>query len=190
MYFTHRALTKAEPLRCLGIIALVRKEADRAAMTFHSTFEKMDFRWKPRTTEPPMKRECECSKLLPREHHATITAQFRPLDPSVVSGTIPAFLIGRNMEGFWVARDAQGQIGGIFLLENSAVSFAKGNSVRRGCATPLLSEGFEPDFEDRGNPLARPLASWIRLMHRSQQLLATFFDKTAKVVRRISSELD
>jgi len=140
--------------------------------------------------EPLMKRECECPKLLPRGRHLTITTQFRPLDPSVVNATIPAFLIGRNMEGFWVAQDAKGQIGGIFLLENSAVSFAKGNSSRPGCPYVFPSEKFELDLEIRGNPLARPLASWIRLMHRSQQVLAIFFDKTAKVVRRISSELD
>jgi hypothetical protein len=130
--------------------------------------------------EPPMKRECECPKLLPREHHLTITTQFRPLDPSVVNGTIPASLIDRNMEGFWVARDAKGQIGGIYLLENSAFLFATRNSARRGCATPFLSERFELHFENRGNPLAKRLASWIRLMRRSQQVLATFFDKTEK----------
>jgi len=127
-----------------------------------------------------MERDCECSKRLPRERHATITAQFRPLDPSVVNVTIPAFLIDRNMEGFWVARDAKGQTGGIFLLENSAVSFAKELSSRPGCP----EHRFELDVENMVNPLARPLASWIRLIHWSQQVLATFLNKTAKVVRR------
>ena len=134
--------------------------------------------------EPPMKPECECPKLLPRERHLTITTQFWPLDPSVVNGKIPASLIDRNMEGVWVARDAKGQIGGIYLLENSAVLFAGRNSARRGCATPFLTERFELNFENRSNSLARSLASWIRRMRRSQQVLATFFDKTAKVIRR------
>ncbi len=55
----------------------------------------------------------------------TISTLFVPLDPGIVNETIPAFFIGRNMEGFWVARDVNGQIGGIFLLENSALSFAR-----------------------------------------------------------------
>ena len=49
-------------------------------------------------------------------------AQFQPLDPGIVNEAIPAFFIGRNKEGFWVARDGKGRIGGIFLLENSALS--------------------------------------------------------------------
>jgi len=150
-------------------------------MTFHSTYLKYPW-WKPKIPGPPMKRECECSKPLPWEHRAILTTQFRPLGPSIVSRTIPAFLIDRNMEGFWVARDAQGQIGGIFLLETSTASFAKGNSRR--CATPLLPEGFKPDFVSRANPMARPLTSLIRFMRRSQQMLTAFFDKTAKVIRR------
>src|SRR6516162_1279378 len=106
------------------------------------------------TTEPAIGRECECAKLVPREGHATTPPQFQPLDPAIVRETIPAFFLGRNMEGFWVARDAKGQIGGIFLLENSALTFAKRNSGRRGGATIFPSERFELDLENRGNPLA------------------------------------
>jgi len=78
-----------------------------------------------------------------------VTAQFQPLDPGIVNGAIPAFFIGRNKEGFWVARDVNGQVGGIFLLENSALSFAKGNSRPAGCATIFPSERFELDLENR-----------------------------------------
>jgi hypothetical protein len=41
----------------------------------------------------------------------TVTAQFLPLDPNIVSDAIAAFFIGRNKEGFWVARDENGRIG-------------------------------------------------------------------------------
>jgi hypothetical protein len=61
--------------------------------------------------------ENERSGILP-----TFIAQFQPLDPGIVNEAIPAFFIGRNKEGFWVARDGKGRIGGIFLLENSALS--------------------------------------------------------------------
>jgi hypothetical protein len=104
---------------------------------------------------------------------AVVTAQFQPLDPGVVSAEIPAFFIGRNKEGFWVARDVQGQIGGIFLLENSAVSFARRISGSAGCATIFPSETIELDLENRGNPLVRQLGSLMRLAtHARRRIIA------------------
>lgn len=38
---------------------------------------------------------------------ATVGEQFLKLDPGCVSDAIPAFFIGRNKDGFWVARDAR-----------------------------------------------------------------------------------
>jgi hypothetical protein len=97
---------------------------------------------------------------------AAVTAAFQPLDSGIVNEAIPAFFIGRNMEGFWVARDAKGKIGGIFLLENSAVSFAKRNSRPAGCATIFPSERFELDLENDGNPFVEHLGSLMRLAAR------------------------
>src|SRR6516165_12159101 len=111
-----------------------------------------------------IERERECSKPLRTDSSTRVITQFQPLDPAIVNDTIPAFFIGRNMEGFWVARDAKGRIGGIFLLENSALTFAKRNSGRRGCATIFPSERFELDLENRANPLAKQLVSLIRIM--------------------------
>src|SRR6202163_4995648 len=93
----------------------------------------------------------------PPAESPTLTAEFRPLDPGIVSEAIPAFFIGRNKEGFWVARDAKGRIGGIFLLENSALSFAKKNSRPAGCATIFPSERIELDLENRGNAFIVPV---------------------------------
>jgi hypothetical protein len=104
---------------------------------------------------------------------AVVTAQFQPLDPGVVSAEIPAFFIGRNKEGFWVARDVQGQIGGIFLLENSAVSFARRIGGSAGCATIFPSETIELDLENNGNPLLSRLGSLIRLAtHTRRRIIA------------------
>jgi hypothetical protein len=111
----------------------------------------------PRGSTAATGQESERSCILPADHPATLTAQFQPLDPDVVSEGIPAFFIGRNKEGFWVARDAKGRIGGIFLLENSALSFARENSRPAGCATIFPSERFELDLENRGNPLIVPV---------------------------------
>jgi hypothetical protein len=105
-------------------------------------------------------RDNEHSRLSSADAPATVAAQFRPLDPGIVNQTIPAFFIGRNREGFWVARDAKGQIGGIFLLEKSALSFARRNSGR-GCATIFPSGRIELDLDNRGNPLVVPLG-WLR----------------------------
>jgi hypothetical protein len=108
----------------------------------------------------------------PPAESPTVIAQFQPLDPSVVNASIPAFFIGRNKEGFWIARDARGQIGGIFLLENSALSFARRNSRPAGCATIFPSERFELDLENKGNPLAPRLGSLIHLAMRFRARMA------------------
>ena len=118
-------------------------------------------------------RESERSGIPPTES-ATVIAQFQPLDPAVVNEAIPAFFIGRNKQGFWVARDAKGRIGGIFLLENSALSFAKRNSRPAGCATIFPSERIELDLENKGNPLAAQLGSLIHLATRFRERMAAW----------------
>jgi hypothetical protein len=107
----------------------------------------------------------------PVDAPATITAQFRPLDPGVVNEAIPAFFIGRNQEGFWVARDVNGRIGGIFLLEDSAVSFARRQSGPAACATIFPAERFELDLENSGNPLVTRLGPLMRLWQRLASLI-------------------
>ena len=74
------------------------------------------------------------------------------LDAGIVSDAIPAFFIGRNKDGFWVARNAKARIGGIFLLEASAVSFARAQAGPGGCATIFPIEKFELDLENNVNP--------------------------------------
>jgi hypothetical protein len=129
--------------------------------------------------------ESERSDTLPADEPATITAQFQPLDPGIVNGAIPAFFIGRNKEGFWVARDVNGQVGGIFLLENSALSFAKGNSRPAGCATIFPSERFELDLENRGNPLVTQLGPLMRLAMRLRERMAALIGKMTAAVKRL-----
>jgi hypothetical protein len=111
---------------------------------------------------------------------ATVSAEFGALDPGIVSEAIPAFFIGRNREGFWVARDVKGRIGGIFLLENSATSFARSNSRPAGCATIYPSERFELDLENNGNPLVAPLASLMRVTMRPLLRMAALVGKWRK----------
>jgi hypothetical protein len=123
------------------------------------------------------------------DESAGITAQFQPLDPGIISDEIPAFFIGRNKEGFWVARDVKGRIGGIFLLEKSAVSFARQNSQPTGCATIFPSERFELDLENNGNPLVAQLGWLRRLEIGSWQRMADFIGNMTEAVKRRLKDL-
>jgi hypothetical protein len=108
--------------------------------------------------------------LLPSDLPAT--APFQALDPDIVNAAIPAFFIGRNKQGLWVARDVTGRIGGIFLLENSALSFARRNSPPTGCATIFPTERFELDIENSGSRLAGLVGSLISLVRRPRRQIA------------------
>jgi hypothetical protein len=120
---------------------------------------------------------------LPADEPPAVTAQFSPLDPGIVNEAIPAFFVGRNKEGFWVARDAKARIGGIFLLENSALSFARRNSRPEGCATIFPSERFELDLENNGNPLVAHVGWLKRVAARNRQRMVAFIDRVMKVVQ-------
>jgi hypothetical protein len=132
-----------------------------------------------------IEQEGERSGTLPAEEPATVTAQFQPLDPGIVNETIPAFFIGRNMEGFWVARDVKGQIGGIFLLENSAVSFARRNSRPAGCATIFPSDRTNSTcLDNKGNPLVPRLGSLIHLAARGRWRTVALIARITDAVKR------
>ncbi|QWG19457.1 hypothetical protein KMZ68_06315 [Bradyrhizobium sediminis] len=109
---------------------------------------------------------------MPAGDPATATLQFQALDPDIVSEAIPAFFIGRNKDGFWVARDAKGRIGGMFLFANSALAFAKENSEPEGCATIFPSHRFELDLENSGNPLVDYLGPLMRLAAFARRRIA------------------
>jgi hypothetical protein len=140
----------------------------------------------PRLSPAAIAPESARSGILPVEAPPTVTAQFRPLDPAIVNEAIPAFFIGRNKEGFWVARDANGQIGGIFLLESSALSFARKNRRPAGCATIFPSERFELDLENNGNPLVAYLRPLMRLATTHRRQAAAFIRKMAQAITRRS----
>jgi hypothetical protein len=126
----------------------------------------------PRRATSAVEQDGERSGLRPAVEPTTVTSQFQPPDPDVVSDGIPAFFIGRNKEGFWVARDVRGQIGGIFLRENSALSFARRNSEPAGCATIFPSERIELDLANRGNPMIPYLKPLVDLAKHIRQRMS------------------
>jgi hypothetical protein len=89
-------------------------------------------------------------------------------------------------KGFWVTRDINGQIGGFFLLENSALSFAGRNGLSAGCATIFLSERTELDLENNGNPLVAQFGWPKRLaMQGRRRMVASINNMTQAVKRRL-----
>jgi hypothetical protein len=111
-------------------------------------------------------------------------ACFEPLDPSIVNASIPTFFVGRNRDGFWLVRDAKGETGGIFLFKNSALAFARRASRPLGCATVFLSERFELDVKNQGNPLAGYLKPLMQLA------AAGWRRRTAALTGRIAKAIE
>lgn len=100
--------------------------------------------------------------------------------PEILGEAIPLFFIGRNEDGFWVAREADGQIGGIFLRKQSALRFANRSVQPGGCATMFLSERFELDVENKGNPFIAHLAPAKRIVTQLAQRTAACAAAMAK----------
>ena len=96
---------------------------------------------------------------------STLRKPFQPLDPGIIDASIPTFFVGRDPDGFWLARDAGGENGGLFLLKGSALAFARRASRPLGCAIVLLSEQFELDLENQGNPFIEYLRLLLRRLN-------------------------
>jgi hypothetical protein len=156
----------------------------RAMIAIQLTSPNLSRRQVPGRSTAALDQDGQRSGTLPADEPATVTAQFQPLDPGIVNEAIPAFFIGRNKEGFWVARDVKGQIGGIFLLENSAASFARRNSLPAGCATIYPHDRIELDLENKGNPFAVHLGSMLRLATRSRRRIAALIARIRQAVKR------
>lgn len=92
---------------------------------------------------------------------------FQPLAPGIIDASIPTFFVGRDLDGFWLARDARGENGGLFLFRSSALAFARRACCPIGCAIILLSERFELDVENQGNPLIGHLRPLLRRWNRA-----------------------
>jgi len=100
-------------------------------------------------------------------------ASFQRPGPDVLSESIPVVFIGRNREGFWVARDAEARFGGLFWRQQAALDFAKANAGPAGCAIVIPQARFELDTQNHGNPLLTHLAAARRLFApQAQRLIA------------------
>jgi hypothetical protein len=94
-------------------------------------------------------------------------------NPSLLNEVIPVFFIGKNPEGFWVARNADGSSGGLFLFKGSALRFTRNAPLPIPPATMLVSKRFELDIANQGNRYADELIAVRRkLAHVQRKLMA------------------
>lgn len=126
----------------------------------------------------PRAREFRCSQLeslgvRTSDRAKMPRAEFQPLGEDILSDAIPTFFIGRNRTGLWIAREAKGRIGGIFLLKSSALAFARAQSEMARFAMIFPSERFELDLDNEGNPLARHAESLLRISTGLGRRIAT-----------------
>ena len=94
-------------------------------------------------------------------------------DSSVLNEAIPVFFIGRNPDGLWIARNADGSSGGLFLFKRSALRFARNTPLLFPPATMMVSKRFELDIANQGNRYAGELVALKRkLAHARRKLVA------------------
>ena len=110
-------------------------------------------------------------------------------DRTVLDDSIPLFFIGRNQNGFWVARESEGCGGGLFLLRRSAARFVRKKSSSRGCATMLVEHTFELDVPNQGNRLVEPIAATIDIVRRRAPLAATFIGMVIAAWRKLNLQI-
>jgi hypothetical protein len=87
-------------------------------------------------------------------------------DPGVLSEAIPLFFIGRNQNQLWVAREAEGRKGSVFLFKGSALRFAARHSAPAGCASMFLGDRFDLDVANEGGWLAAGIDALLRAATR------------------------
>jgi hypothetical protein len=106
----------------------------------------------------------------------------------VLNEAIPLFYICQNRHGFWVARDAEGRTGGLFLRKQSALRFAQRQGAT-GCAIMQINGPAELDIANQGNRIAKPLGMIIDLVVRRAPLLVALASNVIAKWRKLVAEM-
>jgi hypothetical protein len=123
---------------------------------------------------------------------ATATQLPRRPDASALSEAIPLFYIGRNKNGLWVVREAEGRSGGLFFLKQSAVHFARRQSEPSGCAVMFLDEPIELDVATQDGRHAMPESAMEKTVRQAPSVVAVIGGVVAawrKLIARVSCSL-
>lgn len=95
------------------------------------------------------------------------TNEFPPRpDATVISEAIPLFYVSQNRSGFWLAREAEGRHGGLFVSKRSAVRFAQSRNRRLSCAIMILPAPIELDTPNQGSRTVACLAAIVAAADR------------------------
>src|ERR1700688_1884177 len=119
----------------------------------------------------------------------TATQLPRRPDAGALSEAIPLFYIGRNKNGVWVVREAEGRSGGLFLFKQSAARFARRQSEPDGCAMMFLADSFELDVENQGSRFAGLLAAASEVVTRRAPLLVSFIGSAITEWRKLITQI-
>lgn len=93
------------------------------------------------------------------------SGSLRP-DATSLDADAVLFLIGKNKDGFWVAREEHGCAGGRFFTERGALQFARRWASPLGCTTMRVSEPLELDFKGEGDTFI-PLFAALKSARRA-----------------------
>jgi hypothetical protein len=126
------------------------------------------------------------NKYAPRWQIAQLPT--RP-DDTVLSNSIPLFFIGRNQNGFWVAREAAGRCGGLFLFRRSADRFARRNGLAGGGATMLVEHSIELDLPNQGSRFAELIATTIEIARHRAPFVTNLIGVAIAQWRKLDSQI-
>jgi hypothetical protein len=110
-------------------------------------------------------------------------------DDTVLSDAIPLFFIGRNHNGFWIARESAARCGGVFLFRRSATRFARRNSTAGGGATMLVERLIELDLPNQGSKLAELMAAVIDIVSSRAPGVANLIRVTIAQLRSFDARI-
>jgi hypothetical protein len=110
-------------------------------------------------------------------------------DDTVLSNSIPLFFIGRNQNGFWVARESAGRCGGLFLFRRSADRFARKNGLAGGGATMLVEHSIELDLPNQGSRLAALIATATDIVKRRAPFVTNSIGVAIAQWRKLDSQI-
>jgi hypothetical protein len=110
-------------------------------------------------------------------------------DLTFLSETIPLFYIGRNGDGFWVAREAEGRAGGVFFFKASAIRFARNKSAPAGCALMFVDAPLELDRDNDGSQIAEIFIAAIGIARRRAPTLVWFVEMAIAEWRKLLAQL-
>jgi hypothetical protein len=110
-------------------------------------------------------------------------------DANVISAAIPLYYIAQNKGGFWLAREAEGRNGGLFLFKSLALRFAKRKSRPSGCATMVLDEPRELDVPNEGSRVIAAFAAAIDIVECRAPALVSGVRISAAAVRNLAARI-